>query len=94
MSDRRNLDYDDRVVVEERRGGGAGKIVLILAVLAALAVGAFFVLGGSADVDTKGDVQVPEVDVDVNAPDVDVDTKDAPPASANAEDTTTTIAAG
>ena len=95
MTQHRYLDDDERVVIEERRRGGAGKWILVLALLAALAVGAFFLLGGSADVDTKGELQVPNVDVDVNAPDVSVDTQDAPPASANAEDdTTTTIAAG
>lgn len=92
MADRRHLDNDERVVIEDRRGGGAGKVLLVLAVLAALAVGAFFALGGSADVDTEGDVEVPEVDVDVNAPEVDVDAEDAPPASAEADETTTTAA--
>ena len=56
----------------------------MLLIVAALAIGAFFLLGGEADVDTDGDLEVPEVDVDVNAPDVDVDSEDAPPASAEA----------
>lgn len=77
---------DGDVIVEERyveeRRGGAGRWLLVLLVVAVLAVGAFFMLGGDADVDTKGDLEVPEVDVDINAP--DVDTQDAPPASAEA----------
>ena len=79
---------DGDVIVEERyveeRRGGAGRWLLVLLVVAVLAVGAFFMLGGDADVDTKGDLEVPEVDVDINAPDVDVDTQDSPPASAEA----------
>jgi anti-sigma regulatory factor (Ser/Thr protein kinase) len=79
-------DLDDRrVVYEERRRGGIGRWLLVLLVIAALAIGAFFLLGGSADVDTKGDLEVPEVDVDVNAPDVNVDSEEAPPASADAD---------
>jgi hypothetical protein len=78
---------DRDVVVEERvepRRGGVGRWILGLLVVAALVVGGFFLLGGEADVDTDGDIELPEVDVDVNAPDVDVDREDAPPASANA----------
>ncbi len=84
---RRYVDDDERVIeeryVEERRGG-AGKWILALLVIAALAIGGFFLLGGDADVDTEGDLEVPEVDLDVNAPDVDVDSEEAPPASAEA----------
>ena len=78
---------DDDRVVEERyveRRSGVGRALLILLAIAAVAVLAFFLLGGSADVDSEGDVEVPEVDVDVNAPDVDVSTSEAPPASADA----------
>lgn len=74
---------DHDVVVEQRRGG-AGRWILGLLVVAALVIGGFFLLGGDADVDTEGDLEVPEVDVDINAPDVDVDSEDAPPASAEA----------
>lgn len=84
---RRYVDEDERVIeeryVEERRGG-AGKWILALLVIAALAIGAFFLFGGDADVDTEGDLEIPEVDVDVNAPDVDVNSEEAPPASAEA----------
>ena len=77
---------DENVVVEERYverpRGGAGRWILGLLVVIALGIGAFFLLGGEADVDTEGDVEIPEVDVDVNAPDVDAE--DAPPASAEA----------
>ena len=80
---------DENVVTEERavetpRRGRFGRFLLILLVIVALAIGAFFALGGSADVDTEGDFEVPEVDVDVNTPDVDVDKEEAPPASAEA----------
>ena len=82
---------DDRVIEERRyvepRRSHVGRIILILLVIAALAIAAFFVLGGSADVDTKGDLEIPEVDVDVNAPDVDVNSEPAPPASADANKT-------
>lgn len=77
---------DSDVIVEEghieRRRGGAGRWFLALLVIAALSVAAFFAFGGSADIDTEGDLEVPEVDIDLNAP--DVDTEDAPPASAEA----------
>lgn len=89
---RRLVDDDDRLIEErevryiddDRRGGGAMRWILALLVIAALAIGAFFLFGGSADVDTEGDLQVPKVDVDVNAPNVDVDSEEAPPASADA----------
>lgn len=81
------VDDDERVIeerhVEERRGGPM-RWLLILLVVAALAIGAFFLFGGDADVDTEGDFEVPEVDVDVNTPEVDVDSDQAPPASAEA----------
>lgn len=77
------LATDDRVIEAPRRGG-AGRVLMILLVIAALAVGAFFAFGGSVDLDTEGDLEVPEVDVDVNVPDVDVDSDEAPPASAEA----------
>lgn len=79
-ADDRDIVVDERYT-EERRGG-AGRWFLVLLVVAILAVGAFFLLGGEADVDTEGDLEVPEVDVDVNTP--DVDSEDAPPASADA----------
>ena len=66
------------------RSGRSGRILLFLVIVVAFAVGGFFLLGGSADVDTKGDLEVPEVDVDVNVPEVDVNSEDAPPASADA----------
>lgn len=66
----------------EQGRGGAGRWFLALLVIAVLAVAAFFAFGGDADVDTKGDLEVPEVDVDVNTP--EVDTEEAPPASADA----------
>jgi hypothetical protein len=94
VADRRYVDEERPVVVEERRRGGAGTALLVLVVIAALAVGAFFAFSGSADVDTEGDLEVPEVDVDVNAPDVDVTTNGAPPGSADAGDETTTTNAG
>lgn len=84
------VDEDDRVVderetyyVERPRGGAMRWILAILVVTAAIVIG-FLLLGGSADVDTEGDLEVPEVDVDVNAPDVDVSTEEAPPADAEA----------
>lgn len=65
---------------------------MLLAVLVVLAVAviAFFALGGDADVDTEGgdvDVEAPDVDADINAPDVDadVDTSDGGDADAEAE---------
>lgn len=63
-----------------------GQMLLLLVVVVAIALATFFLLGGSADVDTEGDLEVPEVDVDVNAPEVDVSTEEAPPASADAND--------
>ncbi|MGQ0431421.1 MAG: hypothetical protein ACT452_03315 [Microthrixaceae bacterium] len=77
------LVTDDRVI-EDRRRGGAGRTLMVLLAVVALAVVAFFAFGGSADVDTEGDLEVPEVDVDVNVPNVDVDSSGAPPASADA----------
>lgn len=81
---------DDRISLERRydepRKGRAGQALLLLVVVVAIAIAAFFLLGGSADVDTEGDLEVPEVDVDVNAPEVDVSTEEAPPASADASD--------
>jgi anti-sigma regulatory factor (Ser/Thr protein kinase) len=79
------VDDDDRVIERsDRRGGGVGRILLLLLAIGAVAVAAFFLFGGSADVDSEGDLEVPEVDVDVNAPDVNVDSEEAPPASADA----------
>lgn len=78
-------DRDVRYVeVDSRRGSGAMRWIVGLLIIAALAVGAFFLFGGSADVDTTGDLEIPAVDVDVNAPDVNVDSEQAPPASADA----------
>lgn len=53
------------------RGSTAGGFLIALVILAVIAIGAFFVLGGSAD-----------IDADVNAPDVEVSTSPAPSASA------------
>ncbi|MDQ3504001.1 MAG: hypothetical protein M3486_10405 [Actinomycetota bacterium] len=53
-------------------GSTAGGFLIALVVLALVAVGAFFVLGGSADIDT-----------DVNPPAVDVSSSPAPSASAS-----------
>jgi hypothetical protein len=82
------VDDDERVIeehyVEERRGGGPIRWLIGLLLIAALAMGAFWLLGGDADIDTKGGFDVPEVDVDVNPPNVDVDTEQAPPATAEA----------
>jgi len=89
MAERVIVDEDGRVLEERRypdrgRRGSASKILLILVVIVALVVVGWFLLGGSVDIDTEGDVEVPEVDVDVNNPDVDVDSEEAPPASADA----------
>ncbi|MFZ6002644.1 MAG: hypothetical protein ACOYXM_01800 [Actinomycetota bacterium] len=83
------VDEDGRVLEERRypdreRRGSMSRILLILLVIVALVVVGWFLLGGSVDIDTEGDVEVPEVDVDVNNPDVDVDSEEAPPASAEA----------
>jgi len=81
------VDDDDRVIEEryvEQRRGGPMRWLLILLLLVALAIAGFFALGGDADIDTKGDLEVPQVDVDVKTPDVDVNTNEAPPASAEA----------
>lgn len=67
------LDHDDN-------GSNSWlKWLLAALVLLALVIGAFFVLGGDADVDVDpGDVDVtaPDVGVDVDAPDVDVEAPD------------------
>jgi len=81
----------DRVVSDERevevgRRHPFWKGVLVVLILVAAAVIAFFALGGTIDVDTQGDLEVPEVDVDVNAPDVNVDSDEAPPAEADASE--------
>lgn len=81
------VDEDDRVIErrdEYERRSGAARVLIILLAIAAIVVAGFFLLGGSADVDSEGDLEVPEVDVDVNAPDVDATTEEAPPASADA----------
>ncbi len=75
---------DEREIYTVERRGGPMRWVLALILVAAVAVGIFLLMGGSADVDTEGKLEVPEVDVDVNAPDVDVTTEPAPPASAEA----------
>lgn len=80
----RRLGDDDRRFYAEDRPNPIWKVLLVLLILAAAAVIAFFAFGGSADVDTEGDLEIPEVDVDVNAPDVDVDSQEAPPADAEA----------
>lgn len=86
MAKREHVVDDDRVVEERyvERRSGAGRALLVLLAVIAVAALVFFLMGGSADVDSEGDLEVPEVDVDVNAPDVDVSTSDAPPASADA----------
>ncbi len=53
-------------------GGTAGGFLIAVVILALVAVGAFFVLGGSAD-----------IDADVNAPSVDVSSSPAPSARAS-----------
>lgn len=53
-------------------GSAAGGLLIALVLVAAVAVGAFFLLGGSAD-----------IDADVNAPTVDVSTSPAPSAKAS-----------
>ncbi len=53
-------------------GSAAGGFLIALVVLAVVAVGAFFLLGGSAD-----------IDADINAPTVDVSTSPAPSAKAS-----------
>ena len=51
--------------------------LLGLLLLAALAIGIFFLAGGDADVDVDpGDIDAPELEVDIDAPDVDVDAPD------------------
>lgn len=58
-----------------RRRGGPLKWLLALLVIAALAIGGFFLLGGDVDVDTDGgNIEAPSVDVDVDSPDVSVNT--------------------
>jgi hypothetical protein len=85
LEERNGRTDDRRFYTEERRTNPVWKVLLVLLILAAAAVIAFFAFGGSADVDTEGDLEIPEVDVDVNAPDVDVDSEEAPPADAEAE---------
>jgi hypothetical protein len=82
--DERIVDEDhDREYIDERpRRGGIGKVLLVLLVVAVAVVIGFFALGGDADVDSEGDLDVPDIDVDINPP--DVDTEDAPPADAEA----------
>ena len=79
-------DRDPEVVERDApRRSPIWTVLLILLILAVAAVIAFFAFGGSADIDTEGDLEVPEVDVDVNAPDVNVDSEEAPPADAEAD---------
>ena len=54
------------------RGSTATGLLIAVVILAVVAVGAFFVLGGSAD-----------IDADVNAPSVDVSSSPAPSARAS-----------
>ena len=54
------------------RGSTATGLLIAVVILAVVAVGAFFVLGGSAD-----------IDADVNAPAVDVSSSPAPSARAS-----------
>ena len=72
----------------EHREGSKKGLWIVLAILAviAIAVIAFFALGGDADVDTEGDLQVPETDVDIEPPDVDadIDTEEGGDAEADA----------
>ena len=70
---------------EESHRNPIWKVLLVLLILAAAAVIAFFALGGSVDFDSEGDLEIPSVDVDANAPDVDFDSEEAPPASAEAD---------
>ena len=53
-------------------GGTAAGFLIALAVLAVVAIGAFFYFGGSAD-----------IDADVNPPAVDISTSPAPSAEAS-----------
>ena len=79
------VPYDERYEYERRRSPWKWVLLALLIIAAAVVIG-FFALGGTADVDTEGDLEVPGVDVDVNSPDVTVETDEAPPAEADAED--------
>ena len=85
------MSVHERDRVEARRSSGKKWPWILLALLAliAIAIVAFFALGGDADVDTEGgdvDVEAPDVDADINAPeiDADVDTSDGGDADAEA----------
>src|SRR3546814_16806223 len=49
-----------------------GKVLVALLVVAVIAGIASFALGGSVDLDSEGDLDVPAVDLDVHTPDLDV----------------------
>ena len=64
----------------QEKGLGLRTWLLVALAVAALAVIAFFALGGDVSTDTEGrfdvDVQTPQVDVDVEPPQVDVEAPD------------------
>lgn len=70
-------EYREDTVRQERRGGGTGRIVLIVALVAALIVGLLFASGfWTADVKEGA---LPDVDVSAKGgamPEVDVDSKE------------------
>ena len=80
MATKRVAADDPRFAANDPRwddkSSGPGKWIAAAVLLIALAVGAFFALGGDVDVDSEGgdvDVELPDTAVDVDAPDVDAD---------------------
>jgi hypothetical protein len=47
--------------------------IIVAVILAVLIIGAilFFVLGGEVDVDTEGDLEIPETDIDIDPPEIE-----------------------
>jgi hypothetical protein len=73
MAVREREVYRDDEPVEpppERRSPAGIIIGIVLAVLI-IGVILFFVLGGDVDVDTEGDLEIPETDIDIDPPDID-----------------------